>query len=163
MACSSSSGPRSSSSSATSQRPTPGSYQSSPSASACHPGLRPSGLAATSASTSPRQALHFASTLLGRSLWLWLGVLDALQCVGFGMILLQTLTRIHISAALVGSPVLSSATTMLVHAAQSGDGNGPGTLFPSFAARALPGLVSPWFWVGFDITVVCLCGILCVL
>jgi alpha-1,3-glucan synthase len=79
------------------------------------------------------------------------------------MILLQSLTRIHISAALIGSPVLSSATTMLVHAAQSGDGNGPGTFFPSFAAGALPGLASPWFWVGFDITVVCLCGILCVL
>jgi alpha-1,3-glucan synthase len=89
-----------------------------------------------------------ASTILGRSLWLWLGVLDALQGVGFGMILLQTLTRVHISAALIGSQVLGSAATMLAHAAQSGSGDGPGTLFPSFAAGALPGLASPWFWVG---------------
>jgi hypothetical protein len=27
--------------------------------------------------------------LLGKSLWLWLGVLDAIQGVGFGMMLLQ--------------------------------------------------------------------------
>lgn len=34
-----------------------------------------------------------ASALLGRALWLWLGVLDSLQGVGIGMLLLQTLTR----------------------------------------------------------------------
>ena len=32
-----------------------------------------------------------ASALLGRGLWLWLGLLDSIQGVGFGMILLQTL------------------------------------------------------------------------
>lgn len=34
-----------------------------------------------------------ASALLGRSLWLWLGLLDSIQGVGFGMILLQTLGK----------------------------------------------------------------------
>lgn len=32
-----------------------------------------------------------ASALLGRSLWLWLGLLDSIQGIGFGMILLQTM------------------------------------------------------------------------
>jgi alpha-1,3-glucan synthase len=32
--------------------------------------------------------------LLGKSLWLWLGVLDAVQGVGFGMILLQMIPSI---------------------------------------------------------------------
>ena len=41
-----------------------------------------------------------ASALLGRGLWLWLGVLDSIQGVGFGMILLQTMVRFHCSFAL---------------------------------------------------------------
>jgi alpha-1,3-glucan synthase len=32
-----------------------------------------------------------ASAILGRALWLWLAVLDSLQGIGFGMILLQTM------------------------------------------------------------------------
>jgi alpha-1,3-glucan synthase len=32
-----------------------------------------------------------ASAVLGRALWLWLGVLDSIQGIGFGMILLQTM------------------------------------------------------------------------
>lgn len=31
--------------------------------------------------------------LVGKSLWLWLGVLDAIQGVGFGMMLLQVLSN----------------------------------------------------------------------
>ncbi len=88
------------------------------------------------------------STLLGRSLWLWLGVLDALQGVGFGMILLQTLTRIHISATLIGAQVLGSAATMLAHAAGARQGNGPAAMFPDFSAGAYPGVERPWFLVG---------------
>lgn len=41
-----------------------------------------------------------ASAILGRMLWLWLGVLDSLQGIGFGMILLQTLTRYHVTFTL---------------------------------------------------------------
>lgn len=85
-----------------------------------------------------------ASALLGRGLWLWLGLLDALQGVGFGMILLQTLTRIHISATLIAAQILGSGITMLARAV----GPGPGTVFPDFSRGAVQGLMSPWFWVG---------------
>jgi alpha-1,3-glucan synthase len=37
---------------------------------------------------------------LGTGLWLWLGVLDAIQGIGLGMILLQTLSRLHVCATL---------------------------------------------------------------
>lgn len=48
-----------------------------------------------------------ASAMLGRALWLWLGVLDSIQGIGFGMILLQTMVRFHCSF------VLSKYTTFL--------------------------------------------------
>lgn len=85
-----------------------------------------------------------ASAIVGRSLWLWLGVLDALQGVGFGMILLQTLTRIHISATLIASQILGTTTLLAAHAIHTA----PAPVFPSFANGALPGLASPWFWLG---------------
>jgi alpha-1,3-glucan synthase len=85
-----------------------------------------------------------ASAMVGRSLWLWLGVLDALQGVGFGLILLQTLTRIHISFALISAQVLGTITTMVAHAI----GTPPGPIFPDFSVGAFPGIAQPWFWVG---------------
>jgi hypothetical protein len=36
-----------------------------------------------------------AGPYLGTMLWLWLGVLDNIQGVGLGMLLLQTLSRLH--------------------------------------------------------------------
>jgi alpha-1,3-glucan synthase len=87
-----------------------------------------------------------ASALVGRALWLWLGLLDALQGVGFGMILLQTLTRIHISATLIGAQVLGASVTMLARAVGP-DNLGPSTVFPDFA-RGVGQLGHPWFWVG---------------
>ena len=87
-----------------------------------------------------------ASALFGRGLWLWLGLLDALQGVGFGMILLQTLTRIHISATLIGAQVLGASVTMLARAVGP-DKLGPGSVFPDFSKGAGQ-LGHPWFWVG---------------
>lgn len=87
------------------------------------------------------------SALVGRSLWLWLGVLDALQGVGFGMILLQTLTRIHIAYTLIVAQVLGSIATILARATAP-DKVGPGSMFPDFARGAYPGVASAWFWVG---------------
>lgn len=49
----------------------------------------------------------------GTCLWLWLGVLDALQGVGLGMILLQTLSRLHVCATLAGAQLLGSGIVML--------------------------------------------------
>jgi alpha-1,3-glucan synthase len=37
------------------------------------------------------------SAMLGRALWLWLAVLDSLQGIGFGMILLQTMVYVFIN------------------------------------------------------------------
>ncbi|KUJ12806.1 alpha-1,3-glucan synthase Ags2 [Mollisia scopiformis] len=89
-----------------------------------------------------------ASALLGRALWLWLGVLDALQGVGFGMILLQTLTRVHISATLIGAQVLGVSVTALAHAVGPQRG-GVGSVFPDFGRESVSAcLGSGWFWMG---------------
>ena len=47
------------------------------------------------------------------SLWLWLGVLDAAQGVGLGLILLQTLSRLHVCAALAFSQMLGSVVVII--------------------------------------------------
>ena len=86
-----------------------------------------------------------AGALVGRTLWLWLGTLDAIQGVGFGMILLQTLTRFHVVFALVCAQVLGSIATIVARAAAP-DGNGPATVFPNLA-MSLDGLKHPAFWV----------------
>ncbi|TAQ86379.1 hypothetical protein B7494_g5306 [Chlorociboria aeruginascens] len=70
--------------------------------------------------------------VLGRSLWCWLGVLDAIQGVGFGMILLQTLTRVHIAFTLIGAQVIGSIFTIAARASAP-DKIGPGSVFPDFS------------------------------
>ncbi|KAI9791171.1 MAG: Cell wall alpha-1,3-glucan synthase ags1 [Candelina submexicana] len=87
-----------------------------------------------------------ASALVGRSLWLWLGVLDALQGVGFGMILLQTLTRVHISFTLIAAQVLGSLATILARATAP-NRLGPGGVFPDFSGGYGDGFKEAWFWV----------------
>jgi alpha-1,3-glucan synthase len=86
------------------------------------------------------------SAVAGRALWLWLGVLDALQGVGFGMILLHTLTRFHIIFTLITAQVLGSIATI---AARGFSPNklGPGPVFPDFSAGVLDGLRNAWFWI----------------
>lgn len=56
------------------------------------------------------------SALVSRSLWLWLGLLDTIQGVGFGMIFLQTLTRIHVAFTLIAAQVLGSVATIVARA-----------------------------------------------
>lgn len=87
-----------------------------------------------------------AGALLGRSLWLWLGVLDTIQGCGIGMILLQTLTRFHVSFALICAQVLGSMAT-IVGRACAPDADGPGPIFPNLAI-SLAGLHNAWFWIG---------------
>ncbi|TKA69838.1 hypothetical protein B0A49_07425 [Cryomyces minteri] len=87
-----------------------------------------------------------AGALAGRSLWLWLGVLDAIQGVGFGMMLLQTLTRIHIGVSLVTAQILGAAVT-LVAKATAPDRDGPGDVFPDFSAGIVQAIDKPWFWI----------------
>lgn len=88
-----------------------------------------------------------ASAFAGRSLWLWLGVLDAFQGVGFGMILLNTLTRFHIAFTLLAAQVLGSVATILARATAP-NAIGPGDVFPDFSAGVTEGLGRPWFWIG---------------
>jgi len=87
-----------------------------------------------------------ASALLGRGLWLWLGVLDSVQGIGFGMILLQTLTRFHITFTLVAAQVIGSVATILSRATAP-DATGPGDVFPDFSVNWKDGLASADFWV----------------
>jgi alpha-1,3-glucan synthase len=84
--------------------------------------------------------------LAGRALWLWLGLLDSLQGVGFGMILLQTLTRIHVAVSLIVGQILGTLITMLAKGTAP-DKDGPGDVFPDFSAGAGQALMKPWFWI----------------
>ena len=90
-------------------------------------------------------ASFVASALVSRSLWLWLGVLDALQGVGFGMILMQTLTRVHIAFTLMSAQAIGSIITMLARATAP-DATGPGWVFPNLAT-SLAGLHHFQFWL----------------
>lgn len=84
--------------------------------------------------------------LVGRGLWLWLGVLDALQGVGFGMILLQTLGRFHVSFTVFGAQVIGSVATIVARATAPNK-TGPGPVFPNLAVDLRGGLDSVWFWL----------------
>ncbi|KAK4154515.1 glycosyltransferase [Chaetomidium leptoderma] len=87
-----------------------------------------------------------ASTIISRCLWLWLGLLDNIQGVGLGMLLLATLTRQHVLTVLVGAQVVGSAFTMLGRAT-SPNSLSPHTTFPDFTQGIMPGAASPFFWV----------------
>lgn len=87
-----------------------------------------------------------ASALIGRGLWLWLGVLDSLQGIGFGMILLQTLTRFHITFTLVAAQVIGSIATILARATAP-DATGPGNIFPDFSVDIKAALGQHDFWI----------------
>ncbi|PIA97098.1 Cell wall alpha-1,3-glucan synthase ags1 [Cercospora beticola] len=90
--------------------------------------------------------IYVASALLSRSLWLWLGVLDAVQGVGLGMIMLGTLTRTHVAFAVTAMQVIGSLATML------GRGVGPNRLGPGPISPDISGgaeaIWQAWFWVG---------------
>ncbi|KAI0306448.1 modular protein with glycoside hydrolase family 13 and glycosyltransferase family 5 domains [Multifurca ochricompacta] len=70
-----------------------------------------------------------AGPYLGISLWLWLGVLDAVQGVGLGMILLQTLSRLHVCATLAFSQIIGSVCVMVARATAPNK-IGPESVFP---------------------------------
>lgn len=91
--------------------------------------------------------------VVSRALWLWLGVLDAVQGVGVGMVLLLTLTRQHVAATLVGGQVLGAVATMLARATAP-DRVGPGDVFPDFSEGVMPGVGKAWFWVALGMQLV---------
>ncbi|KZT09456.1 glycosyltransferase family 5 protein [Laetiporus sulphureus 93-53] len=65
-------------------------------------------------------------------LWLWLGVLDAVQGVGLGMILLQTLSRLHVCATLAMAQILG-AVVVIIARATAPDNLGPDGVFPDMS------------------------------
>ncbi|KAI4117714.1 MAG: hypothetical protein LQ345_002108 [Seirophora villosa] len=83
---------------------------------------------------------------LGRALWCWLAVLDAVQGVGFGIILLQTLTRYHVAFTLLFAQVVGSVATIAARASAP-DATGPGRVFPNFGVEEGRGLRAWEFWV----------------
>ncbi|OSX65248.1 glycosyltransferase family 5 protein [Postia placenta MAD-698-R-SB12] len=93
-----------------------------------------------------------AGPYLGISLWLWLGVLDAIQGVGLGMILLQTLSRLHVCATLAFAQIIGSICVMVARATAP-DTIGPESVFPDAASWSfsdgLKGspMASAPFWV----------------
>ncbi|KAL8734945.1 MAG: hypothetical protein Q9181_003013 [Wetmoreana brouardii] len=84
--------------------------------------------------------------ILGRALWCWISVLDSVQGVGFGMILLQTLTRFHVTFTLLFAQIIGSVATMAARASAP-DATGPGTVFPNLALNVSEGLRHHWFWI----------------
>jgi len=86
------------------------------------------------------------SALGSRVLWLWLGLLDTVQGVGLGMVLLLTLTRQHVAATLIAAQVLGAVFTILARATAPHK-VGPDGVFPDFSEGVLPGLSKPFFWV----------------
>lgn len=104
-----------------------------------------------------------AGPYIGTCIWLWLGVLDAIQGVGLGMILLQTLSRLHVCATLALAQVLGSAVVMIARAS-SPDKNGPGGVFPNpsiwdiGATGANNPLVEWAFWVALVCQIVIVIG-----
>ncbi|KAF8964043.1 modular protein with glycoside hydrolase family 13 and glycosyltransferase family 5 domains [Flammula alnicola] len=93
-----------------------------------------------------------AGPYLGISLWLWLGVLDAIQGVGLGMILLQTLSRLHVCATLAFAQIIGSICVMVARATAP-NAVGPGSVFPDAAkwdfSQGLSGspMALPLFWI----------------
>ena len=87
-----------------------------------------------------------AGALAGRALWLWLGVLDSVQGVGFGMMLLHTLTRLHIAVALMAGQLLGTGITLIAKATAP-DKDGPGDVFPDLSAGLIQAISKPWFWI----------------
>ncbi|OLN82365.1 Cell wall alpha-1,3-glucan synthase ags1 [Colletotrichum chlorophyti] len=87
-----------------------------------------------------------AGAVLSRILWLWLGVLDGLQGAGIGMILMLTLTRVHVAAACVAAQVVGSVFTMLGRATAPNN-VGPASVFPDISEGLGVAFANAWFWV----------------
>ncbi|KAL4788597.1 hypothetical protein BJX76DRAFT_353043 [Aspergillus varians] len=88
---------------------------------------------------------YTAGALVSRSLWLWLGVLDSIQGLGFGIILLQTLTRMHMCFTLIVSQIIGSIATICARAFGP-NALGPGPISPDVTQGA-SSLANGWFWI----------------
>jgi alpha-1,3-glucan synthase len=98
---------------------------------------------------------YTAGAMVSRSLWLWLGVLDSIQGVGFGMILLQTLTRVHIAFTLLAAQVLGSVATICARGFAPNK-IGPGPISPDISG-GISAMWEPWFFISLVFNLI-ICG-----
>ncbi|KAI0341602.1 glycoside hydrolase family 13 and glycosyltransferase family 5 domain-containing protein [Trametopsis cervina] len=104
-----------------------------------------------------------AGPYLGISLWLWLGVLDAVQGVGLGLILLQTLSRLHVCATLAFAQIIGSICVMVARATAPNK-VGPESVFPDLGKwdfqEGLKGspMASAPFWLAMICQIVIVIG-----
>lgn len=84
--------------------------------------------------------------IVSRCVWLWLGLLDGVQNAGIGMILMLTLTRVHVASAVVAAQVLGSLATIVARATAP-DRLGPADVFPDFSEGVAVAASKAWFWV----------------
>ncbi|EAW10021.1 alpha-1,3-glucan synthase Ags3 [Aspergillus clavatus NRRL 1] len=86
-----------------------------------------------------------SGAVVSRSLWLWLGVLDEVQQVGLGMILLQTLTRVHVCFVLLAAQAVGSIATICAR------GFAPNRLGPDGVSpnvgTSVDKVGNAWFWI----------------
>ncbi|KAK2735779.1 Cell wall alpha-1,3-glucan synthase ags1 [Myotisia sp. PD_48] len=85
------------------------------------------------------------AALASRGVWLWLGVLDAIQGVGLGMVLLQTLTRLHICFTLLAAQVFGSIATICARGFAPNN-VGPGPIHPDISG-GIDTIWTSWFWI----------------
>ncbi|KAI9931074.1 hypothetical protein ASPWEDRAFT_124272 [Aspergillus wentii DTO 134E9] len=86
-----------------------------------------------------------SGSILSRCLWLWLGVLDEIQQVGLGMILLQTLTRVHVCFVLLAAQALGSIATMCARGFAPNK-IGPAGISPN-VGTSVDKVGNAWFWI----------------
>jgi alpha-1,3-glucan synthase len=86
-----------------------------------------------------------SGALASRCLWLWLGVLSEIQQVGLGMILLQTLTRVHICFVLLAAQCLGSIATICARAFAPNK-LGPAGISPNVGS-SIDRVGNAWFWI----------------
>ena len=98
-----------------------------------------------------------AGAYLSLGLFLWLGVLDALQQIGLAMMLLQTLTRVHVAGTLLLIQVFGSGAYMLSKVAWFK----PSDIFPNVGLWDLSDGWMVWvFWMVLACQIVCAYGYL---
>ncbi|KAJ3124816.1 Cell wall alpha-1,3-glucan synthase ags1 [Nowakowskiella sp. JEL0407] len=97
------------------------------------------------------------------SIWLWLGVFDSVQMVGLGMMLLQTLTRIHMVVVLAIAQILGSLSFLFAYGTAP-DRLGPGQVFTDVAiyesSKDDDTVAQPFFWIVLVVQIVIAFGYL---
>ncbi|KAJ5199138.1 Glycoside hydrolase superfamily [Penicillium cf. griseofulvum] len=86
-----------------------------------------------------------SGAIASRCLWLWLGVLDEIQQVGLGMILLQTLTRVHVCFVLLAAQAVGSIATICARGFAPNK-VGPAGISPNVGS-SLDAVANAWFWI----------------